>query len=588
MSDKNFKFEFSLEVLNHLGRGLYRSFSTVIAEAVSNSWDAEATKVEITFDKDRDILIIKDNGEGMNSEDFQGKFLKIGYTRRKGSRGKTERNVIGRKGIGKLALLSVSKKITIITKKNNNKTIAEKIDNTKLDIKIEKKEKEYILESVEEENLETQGTSLIFEDLKTNFNDSKIIKKYLATQFNFIFNLAKEDTFEIFVNDEKVTEKDLKELNDNTQFIWFLECKTKEIENRFENLRESRIIEETNFEFENKKIEIKGFIASVEKPSHLALKGSDEIFKAGINLFCSGRLRQENLFQEITSKSVVEEYLYGEVHVDGFEDEKIDRFTSSREGIIKSDPLYQKFLLNLKKIQSQILKDWDSFRVKNKEEGDIENTLLMPKYERRLLDSQNWRRKDFKKEINEKITDKEIKNDMKQKLEAISYKNIQIYQDFFIMENLFREYLKKKNFSKEEDLKNFLNEVKEEFSERYKNSRGVDLNSEEYKHIEEVVKSLKNTKGNRIKDAEFYQEDIKIVKEETDLNYVGLFEMGEIVDYCVNKIQENNPAHNRRITSRTNLMKPIRNPLMHTNELTKEVLEYKEIKNLISYIGKLK
>ncbi len=78
--DKSFKFEFSLEILNHLGRGLYRSFATVIAEAVSNSWDADATKVKITIDKKN--LIVEDNGKGMNGTDFQDKFLKVGYSRR--------------------------------------------------------------------------------------------------------------------------------------------------------------------------------------------------------------------------------------------------------------------------------------------------------------------------------------------------------------------------------------------------------------------------------------------------------------------------------------------------------------------------
>ncbi|MDP1759877.1 MAG: ATP-binding protein [Candidatus Woesebacteria bacterium] len=57
--NKPFQFEISLSVLNLLGRGLYRSFATVIAEAISNSWDAEATKVYITIEKDR--LTVEDN-----------------------------------------------------------------------------------------------------------------------------------------------------------------------------------------------------------------------------------------------------------------------------------------------------------------------------------------------------------------------------------------------------------------------------------------------------------------------------------------------------------------------------------------------
>lgn len=45
--EKNFKFNISLSVLNHLGRNLYRNIITVLGEAISNSWDADANNVWI-------------------------------------------------------------------------------------------------------------------------------------------------------------------------------------------------------------------------------------------------------------------------------------------------------------------------------------------------------------------------------------------------------------------------------------------------------------------------------------------------------------------------------------------------------------
>ncbi|MEW6402567.1 MAG: ATP-binding protein, partial [Chloroflexota bacterium] len=80
--DGQFSFEISLSVLNHLGRNLYRSFMTVLGEAISNSWDADADNVWIYIDEENN-LIIKDDGDGMNADDFQNKFLKIGYSKRK-------------------------------------------------------------------------------------------------------------------------------------------------------------------------------------------------------------------------------------------------------------------------------------------------------------------------------------------------------------------------------------------------------------------------------------------------------------------------------------------------------------------------
>ena len=77
MKDNNkFTFEISLNILNHLGRNLYRSFVTVLGEAVSNAWDADAKNVCIYINEEQNSFIIKDDGIGMSGDDFQNKFLK--------------------------------------------------------------------------------------------------------------------------------------------------------------------------------------------------------------------------------------------------------------------------------------------------------------------------------------------------------------------------------------------------------------------------------------------------------------------------------------------------------------------------------
>ena len=103
-SNRRFTFEISLSVLDHLGRHLYRSFATVLGEAISNAWDADARNVWIYIDPQKKGFWIKDDGIGMTEDDFQNKFLKIGYSKRKtAKRSKRGRPFIGRKGIGKLA-----------------------------------------------------------------------------------------------------------------------------------------------------------------------------------------------------------------------------------------------------------------------------------------------------------------------------------------------------------------------------------------------------------------------------------------------------------------------------------------------------
>lgn len=565
---KQFKFQFSLEVLNLLGRGLYRSFATVVAEAVSNSWDAEATKVEITVDDNK--LIVEDDGKGMNDEDFQDKFLEIGYSRRRDVNNKSKRNVIGRKGIGKLAMLSISEKVTVLSKKDGQSITGGKINNPELDLEIKQNGK-YSLENlsdIEKKSLfnkdKESGTKIIFEDIKTKLNSVDIIRKYLATQFNFIFSIQKNDDFKIIVNGNEITEKDLKELDDKTQFIWFLDEEDVERKNRYKNLKKHKVISNTHFEFDKKDIAIKGFIASVIEPKHLLLRGSSGDFKADINLFCNGRLRQENLFEEIASKRLPEEYLYGEIHVDGLEDGDVDRFTSSREGIIKDDPLYQEFLKELKKIQSIVLTDWSPWRKGERDESEI-NDALMPPYQQRLEDSKNRREKDFENKINEVVKDENTKESLKEKLKDLSYKNTLVYQDIYILENIFREYIK-------------IKDIKEE---------NLDVANDEERTILEAIKT---TRGLRQSDEDRHALKGKIVKAEHYLNYLDLCELGQIIDIFKKK-GDKKPTpkkYEKELLSDAKEINPIRNPIMHTNEVTDEVMSWDKIKNVIDYIEKLK
>lgn len=311
-----------------------------------------------------------------------------------------------------------------------------------------------------------------------------------------------------------------------------------------------------------KKIEVKGFIASVKYPKHLLLRGSGGDFKASINLFCNGRLRQENLFEEIASKRLPEEYLYGEIHVDGFEDEEIDRFTSSREGVIKDDLLYQEFLKELRKIQNIVLTDWSPWRRKHKNEDELEFGS-MPKYQKRLEDSKNWREKDFEVKIDETIKDENVKKTLKEELKKLSYKNTLVYQDLFILENIFREYIKIKNI----------------------NEGDLDAIKDEEKLI---IDTIRNTRSLRHKGEERHALRGKIVKEEHYLNYLDLFYLGEIIDILVHKVYEEDKRKYRKgLELDTKEIEPVRNTVMHTNEITEYVLEWDKIKNVIDYIERL-
>lgn len=120
------KFKVSAELKNILGRDLITSDNIAILELVKNSYDAHATKVEITFDEDK--IIIADNGKGMTLDELKNKWLFVGYSaKRDGTedntyRNKFKRSYAGAKGIGRISCDRLARYVTLMTKSEESET----------------------------------------------------------------------------------------------------------------------------------------------------------------------------------------------------------------------------------------------------------------------------------------------------------------------------------------------------------------------------------------------------------------------------------------------------------------------------------
>ena len=441
---ESYNFNISLSVLNHLGRSLYRSLITVIGEAISNSWDADAEKVEIFIDRERNQLIVQDNGVGMTPTDFQEKFLMIGYSKRKNDNDKSSkgRPFIGRKGIGKLALLSCAQSISILTKTASSALTGGTIDNTGLDeaIRHDVTPDKYNLLCLNDDVLEqyrsfTNGTVIIFNKINEGIkNRVEYIQQLIALYFRFSLL---DKSFDIFVNNEKLSLHNLSTLIENTQFIWSINYKEKVDE------LEEAIIQSSNLAkhntIDNDHIRITGFIASVDKPSKLKIRSSEE--KATIDLFVNGRLREKDILRHIPSARIVENYLYGQIHFNELDDAK-DRFTSSREGVVPDDPKFKKLLDVLQtEIMPQIIGEWDDLRRANRNSGDPDNTKIPPKQRKseELFDAIS---EDYVKF--EKGTTNEQKDKVNQWINSLKQDavfNYGSYGECFVAENLLRTYI---------------------------------------------------------------------------------------------------------------------------------------------------
>ena len=120
-TDDKIYFNFSYSALKLLGSGLYSNQWTAIAELVANGFDANAKNVKIyinSSNKEKSVIEIFDNGDGMGYDDLANKYALIGKNKRddKDIDEETKVHLMGRKGIGKLAALYLSKKYYIISK----------------------------------------------------------------------------------------------------------------------------------------------------------------------------------------------------------------------------------------------------------------------------------------------------------------------------------------------------------------------------------------------------------------------------------------------------------------------------------------
>lgn len=357
------------------------------------------------------------------------------------------------------------------------------------------------------------GTLIKFRGLKPSIAKSKEnIRRAIAMYFRFVLL---DQKFKIFLDGDEVALKDLGDLPDNTEFLWkindagdddFVEYVAKKVKSN-KSLKS--------------KLAMHGFIASIDLPRNLKVFGTDE--KIGIDLFVNGRLREKNLLQYLQSARVPESYMYGQIHFDELDGKDgIDRFTSSREGIIADDEKFQELLSELKTIMKKIIEDWDKLRIENREDGDGENKRLTKK-DRASMTLYNEVSNSFGKSNKVEKWTKDLHND--------AVFNFSSYAECFVSENLLRKYLKEKGHA---------------FS---------DAENNEIKRWRDREEKLKN-EGN-------IQIDIR--KDDDDLFYLAMDYLAGAADLPPKGI-----SPQVGITVDEKIFTPIRNAVMHTSRLTDE------------------
>lgn len=217
----NLQFRVSAELKNILGRDLITSPDIAILELVKNSYDAHASKVEITFNDD--YLSIADNGKGMSKDDLINKWLFVAYsaksdgTEDKSYRNKFKRHYAGAKGIGRMSCDRLAKNLVLTTRSaEENKTEVLHVDWSTFELS---KQTEFDTIDIPHETLDTipnfplssaTGTILEFSGLHLSWTRDNIIrlKKSLEKMINPFSGT--DDDFQIEIIAPKMKEDDIK------------------------------------------------------------------------------------------------------------------------------------------------------------------------------------------------------------------------------------------------------------------------------------------------------------------------------------------------------------------------------------------
>lgn len=364
MTTHKFQMSINLQVLNHLGLNLYSNTSAVISEVVANAWDADATEVKISIDK-QGIITIVDNGIGMDLMDINSKYLTVGYQKRidSGFSLKYNRPVMGRKGIGKLSLFSIAHVVKVYSQKNGEKNGFE-IDTNVLEEAIKTNETYYPQElSLDDINWSGDGTRIVLSDLKKRVTSLEVhLKQRLARRFAII---SEKNNFNVSVNGKNITIADRNYLS-KAQCLWILPPLNNEDEFKEGLLKQTKkdklLFNKTVSSIINlgsASHNVTGWIATCSEPKEL----NDDENLNRIVVMVRGKMAKENIFSEIGTTSLYSKYVFGEISAEFLDlDNEADITTSSRQDFFEDDERYLALKNFIKDLLPIVRTDWEETR----------------------------------------------------------------------------------------------------------------------------------------------------------------------------------------------------------------------------------
>jgi hypothetical protein len=354
---KEYKLNVDPRILELLGPNLYTNIYYVLAELIANAYDADAKNVYIISNKD-DIRV-EDDGHGMSYEagDIE-KYLNVaGVSRTTEAESRTKsgtRRKMGRKGVGKLAALSVSENVDVLTVAKGEKS-------------------GFILSRRPEGGNKLKPISdekIVFERVANN--GSAIIMRFPQYRLHKTLNAVKRNLLKIFplINSEfrihVIRGNEEVTIEDFDQNVMGELTTLVTLGNKFEHLcslvpdyfpsRRSDLVsaqtkkiiplsmKATDGRDHEYSLEILGWIGTYKTTRGRKAEMTDfpDNF---ISLFAHGKMGEFNILPVVGQNKLNEVYVVGQLHADLFElTELPDMALSNRQGYKSDDPRYQAVL----------------------------------------------------------------------------------------------------------------------------------------------------------------------------------------------------------------------------------------------------
>lgn len=169
-------------LIQRLGYELVGRAETAVSELIKNSYDADATIVDVDFIDSNEIggrLIISDNGVGMSEQQLINGFMRISSTDKVHSPTsfRLHRTKAGKKGIGRFAAQRLGERLIIITQtKESENAIRIEIDWNEYSIDRDLTSITFPIEIVQKGKIE--GTTIEIQGLREKWTDAAIKRVY--------------------------------------------------------------------------------------------------------------------------------------------------------------------------------------------------------------------------------------------------------------------------------------------------------------------------------------------------------------------------------------------------------------------------